>query len=65
MSEEATVRGIPIELRQAIFLSVVESQDKGRSVVESRADVAIQYSVTVKDVIDIEREGLANQWPPL
>jgi hypothetical protein len=56
---------IPVNTRQAIFLLVVEAQDKGRTVVESRAEAAIQFSVTVKDVVNIEHEGLANQWPPL
>ena len=65
MSLKPSKRVIPIDTRQSIFLLVVEAQDKGRTVVESRAEAAIQFSVTVKDVVNIEHEGLANQWPPL
>ena len=56
---------IPIEQRQVIFKALVESQDGGQSVADSRTQVAQQFSVTEEQVKEIEREGLANQWPPL
>jgi hypothetical protein len=31
----------------------------------SRAAAASRFSVTEEQVKEIEREGLANQWPPL
>lgn len=56
---------IPVERRQSIFRALVESQDGGLNVIASRAEVARQFSVTEEQVKEIEREGLANQWPPL
>jgi hypothetical protein len=56
---------IPLEQRQVIFRAIVEAQDGGQSVAASRADAARRFSVTEDQVKDIEREGLANQWPPL
>ena len=51
--------------RQTIFRALVEAQDGGQSVVASRGEIARQFSITEDAVKDIEREGLANQWPPL
>ncbi|MBN9120615.1 MAG: hypothetical protein J0I06_15930 [Planctomycetes bacterium] len=48
-----------------IFKAVVEAQDGGQSVADSRAAVARQFSVTEEQVKQIEREGSDNQWPPL
>jgi hypothetical protein len=51
--------------RQTVFRALVEAQDAGLTVTQSRAEVARQFSLTEQDVKDIEQEGLANQWPPL
>ena len=56
---------IPLEQRQVIFKALVEAQDSGQSVAASRAEAARRFSVTEEQVKDIEREGLAHQWPPL
>ncbi len=56
---------LSLEQRQTIFRAVVEAQDAGKTVTSSRADVAHDFSVTEEQVKEIEREGLANQWPPL
>ncbi len=56
---------IPIERRQIIFRVLVEAQDGGQSVAASRATAAHQFSVSEEQVKEIEREGLAQQWPPL
>jgi hypothetical protein len=56
---------IPLEQRQMIFRAVVEAQDAGMSVAESRTDVARRFSVTEEEIKEIEQEGMANQWPPL
>jgi len=56
---------IPLEQRQIIFRTLVEIQDGGLSVAASRTEVAQRFSVTEDQVKDIEREGLAQQWPPL
>ena len=65
MSHEPSETSVPTDNRQAIFKALVESQDEGMSVGESRAAIALQFSVTAEDVKNIEKEGLANQWPPL
>jgi hypothetical protein len=56
---------ISVEQRQVIFKALVEAQDGGQSVADSRAAVARQFSVTEDQVKQIEREGSENQWPPL
>lgn len=56
---------IPVEQRQVIFRTVVEAQDGGQSVADSRAAVARQFDVSEDQIKEIEREGLANRWPPL
>ena len=56
---------LPLEKRQEIFLSVVEAQDKGMSVEQSRVAATKRFAVTESQVKAIEREGLDNEWPPL
>jgi len=56
---------ITVEQRQMIFKAVVEAQDGGQTVTESRAEAARRFSVTEDQVKEIEREGMDNQWPPL
>jgi hypothetical protein len=65
MSQEQSIDTIPVDSRQTIFRALVEAQDGGQSVVASRGEIARQFSITEDAVKDIEREGLANQWPPL
>ena len=62
---EQSDQPIPLEQRQIIFRSIVEAQDGGMAVASSRAQAASRFSVTEEQVKEIEREGLANQWPPL
>jgi hypothetical protein len=65
MSHEQLDNSLPIDSRQNIFRALVEAQDGGQSVATSRLEIAKQFSVTEDDIKNIEREGLANQWPPL
>jgi hypothetical protein len=65
MSQNQTENVVPIDTRQTIFRALVEAQDSGQTVVDSRAEVARKFAVSEDAVKDIEREGLANQWPPL
>lgn len=60
-----TTATIPIDQRQTIFRALIESQDAGATVAESRATAARTYNVTVEQVKEIEREGIDGQWPPL
>jgi len=54
------------EARQKeIFLRLVETQDGGVSVVESRQQMAQEFSLTVDEVVTIERQGIDSRWPPL
>jgi hypothetical protein len=54
-----------VEQRRAVFRALLEAQDAGASVAQSRADVAERFGVTPEQVKEIEREGLDNEWPPL
>ncbi len=56
---------IPDERRREIFAALVEAQDLGESVAESRATIANRFNVTQREVRPIEREGLEELWPPL
>ncbi len=56
---------LTVDQRRAIFKAVVEAQDNGAGVAASRTAVADKFAVTEDQVRDIEREGMAQQWPPL
>ncbi|MBN9521856.1 hypothetical protein J0H58_25625 [bacterium] len=64
MPDDETTEITP-DRRKEIFLAVVEAQDSGMPVARSRAAVAERFGVSEAEVRDIEREGLAAQWPPL
>ena len=51
--------------RREIFLALVEAQDRGLAVAESRRATAERFRVSEKQVREIEKEGLDNRWPPL
>lgn len=48
-----------------IFRALVEAQDQGLSVQESRAQIAAQFFLKAEEVAAIERTGIAESWPPL
>ncbi|MBI3412444.1 MAG: hypothetical protein HY040_29345 [Planctomycetes bacterium] len=54
-----------VEMRKQIFQALVETQDGGTSVRESRALIAQRFTVTEALVREIEREGINSVWPPL
>jgi hypothetical protein len=56
---------LPEPRRKEIFLALVQAQDGGASVKESRNLVANQFGVSVQEVRLIEQDGLAEEWPPL
>jgi len=51
--------------RKEIFLALVEAQDQGASVAQSRKDIAQRFGVSEGQVRQIEREGVDGGWPPL
>jgi hypothetical protein len=51
--------------RKEVFRALVELQDGGCPTERSRSQVAEQFSMSIRDVQMIEREGIAKQWPPL
>jgi hypothetical protein len=58
--------GSPAEpRRKEIFLALVEAQDGGASVADSRKAVAQRYGVSEQEVRRIEQEGIDGGWPPL
>ena len=60
---------MPAELhevdRREIFFKIVRMQDEGVSVGDCRSQVVAQFDIDADDVRDIEREGIAKNWPPL
>jgi hypothetical protein len=48
-----------------IFRRIVQLQDEGVSVTESREQIANDLSMTVEQIKEIERKGLEEVWPPL
>ncbi len=51
--------------RKETFRVLVEAQDSGATVANSRKFVAERFGVDEKEVRRIEQEGLDNGWPPL
>ena len=51
--------------RQQIFRGLVEAQDGGMSVEDSRVTVATSFGISEAEVRRIESEGLDKNWPPL
>ena len=56
---------MPESRRQEIFLALVEAQDQGSDVPQSRQLIAARFGLSEEEVRRIEREGLDAQWPPL
>ncbi len=51
--------------RREIFQALVEAQDDGASVAESRKLIAQRFNVSEPELRKIEQEGIDQQWPPL
>jgi hypothetical protein len=51
--------------RMKIFQALVEAQDRGMAVVQSRKTIAEQFRIGEEQVRRIEQEGLEGNWPPL
>jgi hypothetical protein len=53
------------EKRKDAFRALVELQDEGLTTEQSRVQVAAQFSIDVREIRNVEREGISKQWPPL
>lgn len=56
---------LTVKQRQTIFHALVEAQDNGASVAESKKVVAAEYHLTREQLDLIEKEGTDKDWPPL
>jgi hypothetical protein len=56
---------LPEERRREIFRALVDAQDQGMTVVQSRQAVTKRFGVSDRQLRQIEREGLDSGWPPL
>ncbi len=51
--------------RMEVFLALVEAQDSGASVAQTRKDVIVRFGITDARLRRIEQEGIDAGWPPL
>lgn len=51
--------------RKEVFRVLVLLQDLGETVEVSRARVEVQFGISRQELLGIEREGIAMNWPPL
>lgn len=51
--------------RKQIFLGLVQVQDQGVKVAESRKIIARRFGVSEDQIRQIEEQGLEAGWPPL
>jgi len=51
--------------RKEVFRRLVEAQDQGDAVKDSRTRVAAEFSLSLEEVTQIERDGISASWPPL
>ena len=58
-------RTLTTEQRKAIFLNLVEEQDKLCNVRKSYENVTERFDITEAELRRIEEEGLEKEWPPL
>jgi hypothetical protein len=65
MADDRDDDRLPESRRKEIFLALVEVQDQRVPVARSRTLIAERFGVDEKEIIQIEREGLNNGWPPL
>ncbi len=59
------IEPIDPEKQKVIFLKLVEEQDAGTGVDQSRQRVSEEFGIQVTQVREIEKEGLSQKWPPL
>ena len=65
MSVSLTERTYPKKKRQEVFEALVALQDQGMSLHESRNVICKRFALSQHELMDIEREGIREDWPPL
>ncbi len=65
MTQEPNIQELAENLRKKIFLALVSAQDQQLEVSQSRKLMVQRFGVSENQVLQIEREGIDNQWPPL
>ena len=60
-----TTKTLTVSQRKSIFHALVETQDTGVSVQESKKLVAQKYRLSREQLELIEKEGVDKDWPPL
>ena len=56
---------LTVKQRKSIFHALVETQDKGTTVPESKKKIAAKFHLSREQLDLIEKEGLDKDWPPL
>ncbi len=56
---------LTVKQRKSIFHALVETQDTGLAVAESKKKVAAEFHLTREQLDLIEKEGVDKDWPPL
>lgn len=57
-------KALTVQQRKSIFRTLVDTQDTGLPVVESKKQVAAQFHITKEQLDLIEKEGVDKDWPP-
>ncbi len=65
MTQDQGSEQLPEGRRKELFLALVDAQDHEMSVAQSRKLMAQRFGLSESQVRQIEREGMAQQWPPL
>lgn len=65
MTQDQGCEQLSEDRRKEIFLALVDAQDHEMNVPQSRQLMAQRFGVSENQVRQIEREGMAQQWPPL
>jgi DNA-directed RNA polymerase sigma subunit (sigma70/sigma32) len=65
MTQDQGSEQLSEDRRKEIFLALVDAQDHEMDVPQSRKLVVQRFGVSESQVRQIEREGMAEQWPPL
>ena len=65
MPQNGVNQHLSVTQRKEIFLALVDAQDEGFSVPQSRKAIVERFAVTERQLRQIEQEGLDNGWPPL